>query len=231
MAEPYDPVRRFNDRAQIYDSDVINVIPGYTELHKESGNLLRDALGTRAKVLVCGSGTGHEAVSYALQNPGWEITGFDPAPQMVQVASEKAKAEGVENRVRFILGTAKDLPLDEFDGATSILVKHFISYDDKPSFLENISKRLEPGAVFITVDITGRRGDPELEANLEEWERFQRERRDDPEEIVKSIERVRIDLPILTEDQTAALLLESGFKNVRRFWHRMMIKGFVAEKG
>lgn len=230
MNEPYDPVRRFNDRALVYDTDVINVIPGYAELHKESAAILKSALGQEAHILVCGSGTGYEAVSYALDNPGWKVTGFDPAENMVDVAREKALANGVYDRVRIIHGAAEDLPEDTFDGAASLLVMHFISYGDKPSYLENISKRLNPGAPFITADITGKRGEDELEQNLTAWEQFQMERRDDKEEIVKSIERVRIDLPILTEEETVGLLEKSGFKNARRFWHRMMIKGFAAEK-
>lgn len=230
MSEPYDPVRRFNDRALVYDSDVINVIPGYSDLHRESARILKDAVDQDAHILVCGSGTGYEAVSYALMNPGWTVTGFDPAENMVDVAREKALSEGVYNRVKIIHGTVQDLPIVQYDGAVSLLVKHFISYDDKPSYLENISKRLKPGAPFLTADITGKRGEDELEENLKEWERFQMERREDKEEIVKSIERVRIDLPILTEEETVKLLEDAGFKNVRRFWHRMMIRGFVAEK-
>ena len=230
MPEPYDPVRRFNDRALVYDSDVVNVIPGYAELHGESARILMDAIGPKAHILVCGSGTGYEAISYALQNPGWTVTGFDPAKNMVDVAREKASVEGVSGRVHFIHGTAEDLPLEEFDAATSILVKHFIAYEDKPSFLKNISKRLKPGGLFITADITGKRGEEELEQNLKEWELFQMKRRDDKEEIVKSIERVRIDLPILTQEETVSLLEKAGLTNVRLFWHRMMIRGFVAEK-
>ena len=37
-------------------------------------------------------------------------------------------------------------------------------------------------------------------------------------------------MPILTEEETVSLLENAGLKNVRRFWHRMMIKGFTAEK-
>lgn len=230
MSEQFDPVRRFNDRAAVYDSDVVNVIPGYAELHTESARLLGDALGSEAHILVCGSGTGREVVSYAIENPGWRITGFDPSEKMVGVAAEKARAEGVSGRVRFIHGTAEDVHDERFDAATSILVKHFIPYGDKPLFLENISKRLKQGGLFLTIDITGKRGEEELEDNLKSWQQFQMERRDDPEEVVKSIDRVRIDMPILTEEETVSLLEESGFKKVRRFWHRMMIKGFTAEK-
>ena len=128
--------------------------PSFT---KKQPGLLRDAVGSEAHILVSGSGTGHEAVFYALENPGWNITGFDPSEKMVQVAAKKARAEGVSDRVRFIQGTAENIPNETFDAATSILVKHFIAYEDKPSFLENIAKRLKPGALFITVDITGKK--------------------------------------------------------------------------
>ena len=200
------------------------------ELHRECSHLLKKSVSREAKVLVAGSGTGKEAVTYALENPGWRVTGFDPAENMVAAAKEKALQAGVEDRVSFIHGGAEDAPQESFDAATSILVKHFVPYDEKRSYLTNIARRLKPGAPFITADITGQRNEPGFKEHLLAWEEFQKEGRDDPEEIEKTIERVRLNLPILSEEETVSLLEETGFTNVRPFWERLMIKGFVAEK-
>lgn len=231
MPEPFDPVRRFNDRAQLYDKEVANIIPGYESLHSTAGHILGTSLPESADLLVCGSGTGTEAISYASENPGWNITGFDPSDQMVLVAKAKIAYVGLRERVRIIHGTIDDAPSESFDAATSILVKHFISYDNKPAYLSGIAKRLKPGALLLTADITGRRDDERFNAFMLAWEAFQKTHRDDDEEeIEKTLERVRQNLPILTEAQTISMLEEAGFKNIRLFWKNLMINGYIAEK-
>lgn len=230
MSEKFDPVRRFNDRAPVYDNEVVKTIPGYAALHQTAGSILSSLLPERARVLVCGSGTGYEALSYARDNPGWSITGFDPAIEMIRVAQEKARSNALGERVSFIHGSVSDLPEDQFDGATSMLVKHFIPYEEKLSYVSNIAKRLKPGGVFLTVDITGHRDDEDFKRDLEVWEKFQRAHRDDVEEIEKTIDRVRLDMPILRGPETVSLLEENGFKNVRLFWKNLIFNGYIAER-
>ncbi len=231
MPEPFDPIRRFNDRAQVYDSEVVNIIPGYEALHSTAGHILRTSLPEVADILVCGSGTGNEAISYASEHPGWKITGFDPSEQMVLVAKAKAAYVGLEERIRIIHGSVEDVPSESFDAATSILVKHFIPYDDKASYLRNIAKRLKPGAKLLTADITGYRDDEMFKGFMLAWESFQKTHRDeDEEEIEKTLDRVRRNLPILTEARTISMLEDAGFKKIRLFWKNLMINGYIAEK-
>jgi tRNA (cmo5U34)-methyltransferase len=230
MSEPFDPVRRFNERAQVYDSEVVKIIPGYGALHSATLHILSTSLPEIANLLVCGAGTGNEAISYAHENPGWQVTGFDIAEQMVITAKAKVKTGRLEDRVRIIHGSVEDVPLESFDAATSLLVKHFIPYEDKPTYLSNIAMRLKPGAKLITADITGHRDDEEFKEHMLAWEAFQKTHRDDVEEIEKTIDRVRRNLPILTESETISMLEQAGFTNVRLFWKNMMIQGYVAEK-
>jgi tRNA (cmo5U34)-methyltransferase len=70
MTESYDSEKRFNERAQIYDDEIENIIPGYRALHDISHHILKSSLPKEAYVLVGGSGTGKEAIGYALENPG-----------------------------------------------------------------------------------------------------------------------------------------------------------------
>ena len=230
MSEPFDPVRRFNDRAPVYDGEVGTIIPGYASLHDAARHILRVSLPEAAYVLVCGAGTGNEAVAYASENQGWRITGFDIAEEMVKTANAKVKAAGLQRRVEIIHGGAEDVLQESFDAATSILVTHFIPYDEKAAYLSDISLRLKPEAKFLTADITGARDTAEFMEHLLAWESFQRSCRGDEEEIQKTIGRVRENLPILTEDETISLLQDSGFKNVRLFWKNLMINGYIAEK-
>ena len=230
MSEAFDPVRRFNERAQVYDSEVEKIIPGYGALHSAALHILSTSLPEIANLLVCGSGTGNEALAYALSNPGWKITGFDVSEQMALVSRAKIEAAGLKDRIRIIHGSIEDVPPEPYDAATSLLVKHFIPYEGKAQYLSNIEKRLKPGAKLLTADITGRRDDEEFKAHMRAWESFQKAHRDDPEEIEKTIDRVRQNLPILSGAETVSILEQAGFTNVRLFWKNLMIQGYTAEK-
>jgi len=150
---------------------------------------------------------------------------------MALVAIAKVEAAGLEDRVRIIYGSIEDVPPGPYDAATSLLVKHFIPYEDKASYLSNIEERLKPGAKLLTADITGKRDDEEFKEYMLAWESFQKTYRDEEEEeIEKTIDRVRQNLPILSGAETVSMLEQAGFKNVRLFWKNLMINGYVAEK-
>lgn len=230
MSEPFDPVRRFNDRAPVYDSEIETIIPGYTSLHDATLHILKASLPEAAYVLVCGAGTGNEAVAYAEGNPGWRITGFDIAEEMVNTGMAKIERMELGGRVEIVHGGIEDVLRESFDAATSLLVTHFIPYEKKSTYLNDIYLRLKPGAKLLTADITGARDSAEFMEHLLAWESFQLSGRGDAEEVRKTIGRVRDNLPILTEDETISLLRDSGFKNVRLFWKNLMINGYIAEK-
>ncbi|MGB3727911.1 MAG: class I SAM-dependent methyltransferase, partial [Thermodesulfobacteriota bacterium] len=143
MTETYDPEKRFNERAQIYDDEIERIIPGYRALHDISHHILKSSLPQEAYVLVGGSGTGKEAIGYAVENPGWKITGFDIAEEMVKKASSKIEQSGLENRIEIIHGGVGDILQENFDGAPSLLVAHFIPTEEKEKFTKEISSRLK----------------------------------------------------------------------------------------
>ncbi len=126
MTEQYDPEKRFNERASLYDDEIEKIIPGYRALHDMAHHILKSRLPEKAYLLIAGAGTGKEAIEYAIENPGWKITGFDIAEQMVKTASSKIEENGLCSRIELIHGGIGDIMQESFDGATSLLVMHFI---------------------------------------------------------------------------------------------------------
>jgi len=230
MNEQYDPEKRFNERAQVYDEEIEKIIPGYRALHDISRHILKGALPQKAHILVAGSGTGNEAISYVLDNPGWKITGFDIAEEMVKTACSKIEANGLSSRIELIHGRVQDIKQESFNGATSILIMHFIPKEEKSKYLKEICSRLKPGAKFILSDVGGDRNSPEFEEFLSAWKSFQLQTRD-KKDVEEMLGHVRNNLNILTHDETISLLKNSGFKNIRHFWKSLLINGFVMEKG
>jgi tRNA (cmo5U34)-methyltransferase len=230
MTGPYDPEDRFNERASVYDDEIEKIIPGYRALHDISHHILKSALPEKAYILVGGSGTGKESIEYAVENPGWKIAGFDIAEQMVKTASSKVEAHGLSNRIELIHGGIEDVMQESFDGATSLLVMHFIPIEEKSAYLKDICFRLKPGGKFILADVGGERNSAEFEEFLSAWESFQLQTRD-KKDVEEMLQRVRGNLNFITLDETISLLKDSGFRNIRHFWKSLLINGFVMEKG
>ncbi len=229
MQDRFDPKKRFNERAKVYDADILKIIPGYKALHDDAVNLLETSLPEDAYVLIAGVGTGNESIALAARNPGWRITGFDIAENMIETTQAKIKKYGLEGRIELIHGGIDDVLQESFDAATSLLVMHFISYQEKLNFLNGISFRLKPGAKLILADITGHRKSREFEDLLTAWEAYQMETRE-PDDIAETIGHTLNDLDILNHEEVISLLGNTGFTNTFLFWKSLVFSAYIAEK-
>jgi len=230
MTETYDPEKRFNKRASVYDDEIENIIPGYKALHDISHHILKSSLPQDSYVLVGGSGTGKESIGYALENPGWTITGFDIAEEMVKRAYSKVEQFGLSGRIELVHGGISDILQEDFDGATSLLVAHFIPIQEKKEFFKEIAFRLKPGGKFIIADVCDDKNTQKYEDFLTAWESFQLKNRD-KEDVDEMLTHVRENLNYITVEETIDLLKSTGFTNIRHFWKSLLINGFSMEKG
>jgi SAM-dependent methyltransferase len=99
-------------------------------------------------VLDVGCGTGRHAL--LLAEKGYEMTGVDLSPRMIEQARTAARAKS--QRVRFEQGTAQDARLHQrFDVVTSLF--HVMSYQVTNAMLlsafRNVKEHLVPGGKFI----------------------------------------------------------------------------------
>lgn len=230
MEEKFDPKKRFNERASVYDADILKIIPGYAALHETARHLLETTLPENAFILVAGVGTGNETVSLAERNPGWRVTGFDIAENMISTASVKVNARGLAHRIELIHGTVDDVFQEAFDGATALLIMHFIPYAQKLTFLREINFRLRPGGTLVLADFTGDRGSFEFESFITAWEDYMFERREKAD-VDEAVSRTRRDLDILSHASMVELIQRAGFLHPRLFWKSLVFSAYIAEKG
>lgn len=147
--------RRFAEQNALgYDARIVNLVPGYAELHEISSAVLAARLPERARVLVVGAGTGTETLALAQANPGWEVVGVDPSPDMLAIARRRGEAAGLAS-ASFVEGYVADLDDDRpFDAAVSLLVMHFVAGDEaKRDYLAAIADRLRPGGTLLLCDL------------------------------------------------------------------------------
>ncbi len=228
-----DPARHFDrDRAEGYDRRVRYLIPGYSVIHELSKSLLESCLSARAKILVAGAGTGNEAVFLAEDNPDWEITGFDPAPEMIKIARLKVSEKGLGGRISLVEGFAPDLKSKAlFDAATAILVMHFLPDDgSKDQFAREISKRLKPGAKFILTDLEGDTKSENFRLLVSAWKRHLLRIVQDPEKVEETFENIMKNVKFRPESRIREILENAGFEKIDKFCQSCLAGGYIAVK-
>lgn len=228
MSEKFDPRKRFDERAADYDSDIETVIPGYISLHETSYYILKSYLGSKAKILIGGAGTGYESILYSEPNPEWSVTGFDLSVEMIKRANTKIKNKGLEERVTIHNCIISDIAETDFDAAVSVLVMHFI--EDKKAYLENIYRRLKPGGVLLLADITGKKDTDHFNQFLEIWKNFQKDKRKDKEKIEDNFKNIRENLYIIPDKEMISVLESAGFYSIRNYYRNLLIYSYLAEK-
>ena len=103
-------------------------------------------------LLDVGSGLGGPARWFA-KRFGWRVTGIDLTPEFCEVAEHLTRLLGLESRVRFLVGNALAMPLDDgtFEGAYSMFVSMNIA--DKAQLYRELHRVLKSGGWLVLSEI------------------------------------------------------------------------------
>ena len=107
--------------------------------------------GMRVLDVGCGTGTLAIRLKAVVGEDGY-VSGIDASPEMIDVATKKARKRGIDVDLR--LGVAEDLPYEDaaFDRVTSTLVFHHLPDDVKLASLLEIRRVLVPGGRLAVGD-------------------------------------------------------------------------------
>jgi len=127
---------------------------------------LGEALRPGVRVLDVGSGIGGAAFHLA-RKYGALVTGIDLAPEMVEIARERAREEDGPGGVTFLLGDILTTPLGLFDVIWSR--DALMHVPDKPRLFSRLHDLLEPGGRLVITDYARgtSEGSPEFRAYVE----------------------------------------------------------------
>jgi SAM-dependent methyltransferase len=115
-------------------------------------------------VLEIGPGPGGLAVELAGRHPGLRLIGVDIDVAMVERAAQRARREGLDDRLAFVVGDVAALPFPDasFDLVTSSFSAHH--WPDEATGFAEIRRVLRPGARAIVYDLPDRWGRFETKA-------------------------------------------------------------------
>lgn len=215
-----------------YDESIRLFCAAYEPLFVMSYSALRSVLPENADLLIVGAGTGMEICEFGRRSLGWKMTGVDPSADMLSIARERIAENGMEERASLFRGFTHELSDDLYDAATCILVMHFLADDgSKLSLLNDISKRLKPGAPLILVDGFGDPSSVEFASVLGAWKAFAQAMGVGSQIVEDGFNnQILKKIQFVPEQRIMDLLDQAGFVNTTRFFTSFTYGGWMAFK-
>jgi cyclopropane fatty-acyl-phospholipid synthase-like methyltransferase len=145
---------KYADIDRIYRNIPLNKIPWNSEVPPaELVELVESGRVRPCRAVDIGCGAGNYAIYLAAH--GFDVTGIDISPAAIKIATEKALQQNI--RCRFIVADlVGDLHevRDRFDFAFDWEFLHHIFPDDRTTYMNNVSKFLNRGALYLSVSFS-----------------------------------------------------------------------------
>ena len=228
-AQNNDPQAAFNDATAIasYADRTRRLVPGWADLQTMATLLVAERAPADARVLVVGAGGGVELKAMAEAHSGWRFVGVDPSEPMLQMA--QAALGPLASHVEFHQGYVQTAPAGPFDAATCLLTMHFVPLAGRLATLQEIRRRLKPGAPFVMAHMSFPQAPEERPLWLSRYAAFAVASGVDPDAARRAATAIGASLPLLGPDDEQALLAEAGFTGTRVFYAGLAFRGWVAQ--
>lgn len=200
------------------------LVPGFADMQRMVRLLLAERVPDDAQLLILGAGGGLEIRAFAEAQPGWRFDGVDPSAEMLQLAERTL--DDFLPRVRLHQGTIHDAPPGPFDGATSLLTLHFIEAEERRRTVEEVRRRLKPGAPFVVVHLSVPQDDRGWW--LSRYIDFAASSGIERAQAERGAAAIAANLPLLSPEEDEAILRAAGFSDVRLFYAAFTFRGWVA---
>jgi tRNA (cmo5U34)-methyltransferase len=210
-----------------YAADAVRKVPGLSDLHRMTAQLLAEHASDEAQVLVVGAGGGLELVAMAAARPGWRFTGVDPSAAMLDLARDATAPYA--QRVDLLTGTVDHAPLGPFDGATCLLTLHFMDRAERLHTLREVRRRMRPDARLVVAHHAP--PGPDAGRWMARSAAFARGAQADPASASTAGRLMTERLPLLTPCEEEDLLRTAGFGDVALFYAAFSFRGWVAIAG
>lgn len=218
----------FSDPAAVarYTEGPVRQVPGFQHMQRMAGLLLSETLSPDARLLVLGAGGGLELKVFAEMQPGWRFDGVDPSSEMLELARQTLGS--LNARVDLHAGYIDDAPQGPFDGAACLLTLHFIAEDERRRTLQELRRRLKPGAPLVVAHHSISEDPGERTLWLKRYAAFAASSGVPAADAERARIAIGERLPILSPERDEALMREAGFSAVSLFYAAFSFRGWIA---
>lgn len=220
-------------QVEYYDKSIRYFCGAYEEIFNLTYCCLKGNVVDNAKILIVGAGSGMEISVFSPLSPNWDLFGVDPSGDMLNIARKKINDNNLTSEIKLIKGYVDDLEKAEiFDGATCILVMHFLNEEaQKLKLLKSIYQRLKPGSPFVLVDGFGDPTDTEFQENLKAWKQYPLMKGVKESIVEKTFNDVIGEMVhFIPEKEIRNLLEMTGFKKICKFYSGFCYGGWLGFK-
>jgi tRNA (cmo5U34)-methyltransferase len=202
------------------------LVPGFADLQRMAMLLLAERAPDDARVLVLGAGGGLEIKAFAEARSGWQFDGVDPSAEMLKLAQSTLGAFAA--RTRLYHGLIDSAPEGPFDAATCILTLHFVEREERRRTLDEIRRRLKPGAPFAVAHFSFPQGPGDSDLWLARYAAFAVASGVEPSQMANARAAISARLTILAPEEDEQQLRDAGFSEVSLFYAGFAFRGWVA---
>ncbi|MGJ7037274.1 tRNA (cmo5U34)-methyltransferase [Shinella sp. BE166] len=208
--------------ASSYVDGTLKKVPGLASLHRMAAMLIAERVPGAGRVLVLGAGGGLELKALADENPHWNFYGIDPSADMLLLAQEIVGPH--RPRVQLHEGYIDTAEEGPFDAAVCFLTLHFVARDQRLETLQQLRRRLVPGAPFVVAHISFSQGEPERSMWIARHVAFGGASGN----AESARQAIATKLSILSPEEDESLLREAGFSDVSLIYAGLTFRGWVA---
>jgi tRNA (cmo5U34)-methyltransferase len=223
-----NPSSHFDDPRAVsaYADKTRRLVPGWADLQKMAALLVAERTPEQGQVLVVGAGGGVELGAFAELHAQWRFVGVDPSKPMLALA--EAALGPATARTQLHHGYVDTAPAGPFDAATCLLTLHFVAIRERGRTLQEIRRRLRPGAPFVMAHMSFPQAPGERELWLSRYVAFAVSSGVDPESVRNAASEISARLQLLGPGDEEAVLAEAGFTGARLFYAGLAFRGWVA---
>jgi tRNA (cmo5U34)-methyltransferase len=199
--------------------------PGFADMQQMAAILLAEKAPSDGTILVLGAGGGLELAAFAAVQPDWRFVAIDPSGPMLDQA--RALMGEAAERAEMIEGVIEDAPPGPYAGGCCLLTLHFMNSADRLRALQEVRRRLVPGAAFVAVHTSFPQGPGERDVWLDRYQAFAIAKGADHEIAAMARAAVDTSLPVLDPADDEALMRRAGFSGVTPFYAAFSWRGWV----
>lgn len=220
-----------NPKVITYGQKISTKIAGYFLLYELTSKLMSVSLHKEEEksILIVGAGGGQELLALGVDTK-WSFMAVDSSKPMLELA--KSRTEHLNNPIRFQqLEWQEFSSTEQFDGATCLLVLHFIKgIDNKRKFLLNVANHLNPDAPFLVAAIFGDSNSTSFEIQMAAWKQYMCANGVSEQEFLEFAENFGKGTEVISDQQMVELLHECGFTDISRYFGSFLIQGFYCRR-
>ncbi|MEI2405790.1 class I SAM-dependent methyltransferase [Niallia taxi] len=214
-----------------YEQKISRKIAGYSTLYDLTSKLMSVSINKEEEksILIVGAGGGQELLALG-DDSKWSFMAVDSSKPMLELA--KSRTAELNKHICFQQQEWEEFSSSErFDGATCLLVLHFIKgIDNKRKFLKNIAKHLKPDAPFLVAAIFGDLKSTSFEMHMAAWKQYMCGNGVSEQEFLDFAQNFGKSTEVISDKQMVELLHECGFTEISRYFGSFLIQGFYCRR-